>query len=229
MAAVTKGRRDGIKTPSSDEFVVVKNTDIKNGLLIIDKPNGHLYCGTCKLNWCDHIHDVVRNNKDADALMSRFTLNEIDAHHIDVAIVPSEDLWAQVILVRSPELPRALEVQFSITNPETRNKLFGKDGKIAAVFLGLINPGEGRMVIRSMIYDWFAGQAPQLHLKCTSTFHSVAAEVMWQQDHKKNSAPVRTFMQEWSVFMSGRCLGCNQPSQTDFSDLIPEDEKTRPW
>lgn len=168
-------------------------------------PNGHIHCETCgNLNvpWCEHCEKLVRANGDAEAVWLE---NRPSIHHIEVPMFPNLNMWRRTELVFVPRLDA---YKMTIATPNMTEPY---------TVLGFLHEGEGRMVMRSMILDWFVAFAPS-DLMCRASSHKFRQEMKWQDDMKDHN---KAIVQRWSVWSNGVCTGCTMAD--DWADLIPED------
>lgn len=197
-------------------------------------PNGHVKCDTCEEYWCKHIKRMLMENLDAASLWEEFNV-EFDKSKpiikIKVPMKPQSGQWVRVTLENAFLAYPSMRVTFSSKGitPILHSSITREEH-----FIGFIHPSEGRMVIRSMVYDWFRGNVAdnvgsvEANL-CTSGSHKYRQELQWGKDMNTDNR----LAQLWSVFMTGYCLACNG---VDLSgevkdgwddDLVPEGEKKR--
>lgn len=176
--------------------------------------NGHLKCDICDTYWCKHIQAVVTRNEDSPSI---FWNAELPSRRIAVPMMPTTNQWAEVTLEPAVEL-RSLS--YEVILPETD----ARTGDPELHFLGYIHPGEGRMILRSMIYDWFRGHVDVENLECKSRGHKLTQQNRWITDL---ADPQRSAAQLWSVWTTGTCLGCSFTTD-GIDDLIPDDDRRMP-
>jgi hypothetical protein len=186
----------------------MKSTDAG---VVTPKSNGHLLCELCSTYWCLHVEDYVKTGDDADFIWSDYP----NPQQLEVPIIPTSNLWATVLLTK-PENAKATmyRVEYFQTiagDPE---------------FIGFIHPGEGRAVMRSVLLDWFTGTKAFPSMDCTSRGHGFTQITRLQKDMKN---PGMKIAQQWSIWATGKCLGCTF-SAANNSDLVPDgDKKDSPW
>jgi hypothetical protein len=187
------------------EYVVIGEFDFS-----IDRITRHITCLECDQVWCAHLANITRENLDTEFIWGEENAELVLRQSIQVPIVPTMSMWAEVTLTLNDRL-KAYMVEFD------------------SVFIGFIHRGEGRGVLRSMMIDWFRG-TDFAAKECIQIGHSYKAQMVWQRDMQPNANEGRKFSQQWSVFTTGRCLVCNGEAD-DFSDLAPEDDKQSrsPW
>lgn len=172
-------------------------------------PSSRLECGDCHESWCKHIQAALIANADGDDLWD----NLLESYEMEIPMIPTAGQWVHVIL--EPALnfnSRVFEVVLGL--PDS----LGGTAPGDTVFIGHIHPGEGRMVIRSMIFDWFRGHVDLAGLECHSSSHKMQAEAQWQNDMKQ---PETAVTQQWSVWASSQCRTC-AAGMNNFDDLVPE-------
>jgi hypothetical protein len=176
--------------------------------------NGHLLCDLCGTYWCLHVEAFVRGGMDAETLWSHHP----DSQMIEVPIVPTADLWAQVGLVRGSDSGIQMYRVLYIA-PD-------KPDHSEGLFIGFIHPPESRDILRSMILDWFIGTQEHRVTGCPAEGHGYKQTIRWNLDMNKR---VTAIPQAWSVWATGKCLGCTYHT-ADMADLVPDPGPAKtPW
>jgi hypothetical protein len=179
--------------------------------------NGHLNCHACGQYWCEHINKSIVENEDSKVLFFKPDNAALGSVDVEVPMMPTSNQWAHVTLEPAQDFPG---LAFEVILPETDAR--NSDGELH--MLGYLHPGEGRYVIRSMIYDWFRGEVPLETLKCSSRSHKFMQQMRWEQDMADEHKQVA---QLWSVWTTGSCLACS--FNTDgLDDLIPDYDRRMP-
>lgn len=186
-----------------------------------ETPEGFVKCLSCDAIWCTHVEKSLRLNLDAPTLWERDDAdfpdqnNDVPSRFIaKIPLYPSRNLYATI--------------SFSTCGIEDTRKLFFEDFPTNALPpLGYAHKGEGRVVVRTLIVDWFQGVVDPSNLQCAGASHNFATEMRWQQDvTSKNLGLV--FAQYWSVFTTRMCLDCNGNIENlDLEDLVPKEERRR--
>lgn len=173
--------------------------------------DGHIKCEMCNNFWCGHIRAALLDNADSTELFSPCQ----ERINVEIAMVPSLNLWTKVCLYVDTRFP---------TVPTYQVGHRGMNGD-RNDFIGFINEGEGRFIIREMIFDWFRGAIDLDKLLCQNASHKYKAQMNWVQ-HMKDS---KMYLSEyWAVWMNGACLTCLAPDQQQSDDdLIPDPGKGR--
>lgn len=153
--------------------------------------------------WCTHIEGAVRDNADSEAI---FDANE-ELGFLEIPMFPSLNLWARVRLALNVKLEAYKVYMDWDGNPPTDSN-----------FLGFLHHGEGRMVIRSMILNFFEGEVNLSSLACKSSAHKMRQEIDWQ---KSLNDPNKRIPQLWSVYQNGACIACTM-SAGEWADLVPD-------
>jgi hypothetical protein len=171
---------------------------------IIRQLLGRLFCRYCSSLSCEHIGTLINDHADAPLLFVPDA--EIEGQTVEVPLVAKHDLYASVKFDKVTPEPFSAFVSLLIS-PEVGGW----------TNLGFINEGEGRAVLRGMIYDWFRGCADKDGLRCKISAHSMVDQMNLEKDLK---TVTYAFAQQWSLFTTGMCLNCNQSMQ-DFDDAVP--------
>lgn len=184
-------------------------------------PNGHIKCEDDQKYWCEHVQGVIIQSLDAESLWEEFTDNPAGIE-IEVPMVPSSNLWARVTLQDAEQKYACRQVIWdSSVVPWLTGTLTGPSSRVDQPnFIGYLLPGEGRMVIRNMMFDWFKGLG-EIGVTCSSSSHGYKEEREWI---KAINNSVRKWGELWSVYTTGFCLDCN-PTGGWSDDLIPENDK----
>lgn len=171
--------------------------------------------------WCEHIEKWVRDMDDAPFIWMGFSDKSLASADVAVPIVPTADVWELASLRRLD--PRKDSVEVWIKD-DGANTVVDKD-----IFIGFLNPGEGRFVLREMLLDWFIGtiQAQIEKQKCSAPGHGYTQTVRWNADMQEGGGVA--LVQQWTVWSTGRCLGCTfDPSSA--AQFVPDAGPTRnPW
>lgn len=187
--------------------------DSEGSHLLLDHKDGYLKCSECGLeswNWCPHIEDSVRAHADAESIWN--IQDEQLPHFIEVPMYPSAMLWAPVELRKSDLIPTALRIVFYEEAPKL------------PIDLGFINPGDGRLVMRSMLIEYFESQIMRGRpFACESSSHGYKQEMKWQDNCRTN---LRIF-EYWSIYRNKVCLACWDDIMNFSKDLVPSSEKEK--
>lgn len=184
-----------------------------DGAEISFEDNGHMLCDQDQTYWCVHIQKIVKDGLDVPHIWDLTQYDGVEWVAIEVPIIPAHNQWA----------PVRLAVTKVGGQPMIRAKMLGDSYE--EVFLGFLAPGEGRMTLRAMVYDWFRGTVDPDSLNCQSKSHKFAAQMRWESDMKDE---MKGPAQLWCVWRTGACLSCTYSADDDNSDLIP-DAGTNPW
>jgi hypothetical protein len=179
--------------------------------------NGHLKCSLDATYWCKHIESAIKDSKDANAIWELEQYATTEWIPLEIPIIPTSNQWAPVrlTLCKINSVPM-ISVVYPGPSADQSN------------FLGYISEGEGRMIIRSMVWDWFQGAVDPTSIECKSPSHKFAQQMRWERDMQDERSMVAQF---WSVWSTSACLGCTFDSSVATDpDLIPDDPKTAsPW
>lgn len=182
-------------------------------------------------DWCPHIEHLLLSGMDAEMVWTHVPPipgsnpepPELQGRIMDVPLFPTMDLWGHVGFSTKTE-SGAYKVH--VVNPKDSSGTLAKID--SEPFLGFFDQGEGRMVLRGMLFDWFRTEyllaSITEKMECKSPRHSFAAEQEWFRDIEGKNEQ-RRLAQMWSVFTMKRCLVCagkvGNFSTTD-PDLIPD-------
>lgn len=183
-----------------------------NDAVISRKGDGFLGCdrhGGHKL--CAHVRDLLREGSDWMILGAPEA--ELVGMKVPIPLIPKYDIWTWVKFTERIESVMAYKIQLYITKDK------GSARTIEETYLGFLHRGEGRLVIRSMIIDWFRGSVEVDRLRCESTSHGFRQEQRWRKDTFGDLGD-DAFAQWWSVWQSGFCLDC-AGLLNNFDDLVP--------
>ncbi len=179
-----------------------------NAGIVVAKSNGHLLCENCGTYWCLHVEQVVKDGEDADPIWDAYP----NTQRIEVPIIPTSNLWAPVLLMQPTDAKAKmykLDYQFDLTTWSN---------------MGFIHPGEGRSILRSMILEWFTGTQADDAKECESAGHGYHQTLKYEADMKH---PALKIAQQWSIWATGRCIGCTFQSSPD---LVPDaGANASPW
>jgi hypothetical protein len=175
-------------------------------------PNGHIACEVCSASlWCEHIEQMIKANGDAGVIFEDFTPGGVEDLRIEVPMFPTSNLWQPVVLTPHKKIT-AYFVDLDVDS--------------ASYELGFLNPGEGRVVLRSMVLSWFAGMVETSTLQCKSKSHGFPAQKAWEQNMKDEGARALSL---FAVWQQGTCPHCLR--QLNDPDLVPDagDGGKKPW
>lgn len=191
---------------------MITTTIILNGMQIRNLDTGFLDCVVCRDFWCDHIQSLVTSNADSQAIWNPDLGGALPTQLVEIPVVPSAALWTTATLTLMSKLG-AYKVTF-------------EEGAFEQ-FLGFIHPGEGRLILRSMMIEWFYGHVDSSELRCPMSSHSFPSQLRWDKDMMQRRT---AFAQLFSVWSNQKCLGCLGTSVTNFDDVVPEaDPRGGPW
>lgn len=168
--------------------------------------DGSIRCLVCELNWCPHTEGSVTNRLDSEIIWD-FVNWARKSLLVEIPVFPSEGFWESVDLRPDKGTIKRMHIQWPATGE----------------WLGFLNPGEGRGIIRELMIDFVRSKVSPNTI-CPAGHHSVEAEAVWQADQKTN----RRHIQMWSLFKTGWCLYCRRYNGTS-SDLIPNEERLGVW
>jgi len=198
------------------------------GSVLTWQPNGHIKCETDQKYWCKHISIALKENLDAESLWNEFISDQDGLpFQIEIPVNPDKNLWATVILNNAKLAYPGMTVIYYETGRERKSPILHTSlvGSESEHFVGYIHPGDGRMIVRTMLINWFKGNVPVKNLHCTSGSHKYSQEMIWEADVADES---KKWFQYWCCYTTGHCISCasGQSSKTDWpEDLIPGDDK----
>jgi hypothetical protein len=210
---------------------VVITTHGTSSPMVVAEDNGQLMCNRHKSSWCHHIEQVIRQGLDIESLwsMAGHADEEDDDYeginYIQVPLVPSEGLYAEVHLRAVYNKDKWIgSYAADVIYPMERDPDFGT---IETPKMGLLNPGEGRLILREMVINWFY---PELevpsHARCASKLHTVLEQSGVAQI-KKGGTSKDKLMNTWTMVFYGKCIFCFKrnpdPVEEWDDDLVPRD------
>lgn len=205
MATATVEQLPGGRVRVNDSVIALKSSD---GMLVCGNHPGQQFC--------DHIEACISIHADAGLLVSDAV--ERTGIQIKIPLAPRQDQWAQVKFGDFHEGTQAYKL-YLILPPSAR-------AVDDVNFLGFVQRGEGRAVIRSMIYDWFRANVESDKLTCSATSHKFTQEQIWNKNIKLGGAI--QLAEYWSVFTNKMCLSCSL-RVTQIDDLIPDAAAKPRW
>lgn len=216
--------------------VITTTKDYYAAPLVVAEDDGRLVCETHGSNWCGHIEKVVKEGLDVESLwsMAGHTDEEDDDDYegindIKVPLVPSEGLYAEVHLRAVYNKDKWIgSYAADVIYPMERDPDFGT---IETQKMGLLNSGEGRLILREMVINWFY---PELEVpsrpKCTSRLHTYTEQYAVEKIDKEGSVRERSrkkLMNTWTMVFYGKCIFCFKrnpnPHEEWDDDLVPRD------
>ena len=172
------------------------------------------------VDWCEDIQFLVSGNHDA-LLLWGTEGNEPDLTGalLSLPLVPTRDTWGDVSFGQ-PTSEGSYPVYYHAT--------FIGSASEERPFIGFFSRGEGRSVLRGMLYNWYANfyeQLPKKYKECRATTHGYKAQMIWDKDMRSKSVE-KTLPQTWSVFATSKCVTCaSGDTMDDFDDVVPDDTK----
>lgn len=171
-------------------------------------------CQTLSSHWCPHIKVAIDQGADAALLWDQTW--EIswprakDAQpfeaNVKVPIVPESSLWTTIGVVEC-SIDRTLEAHLKLTNSHE--------------FLGFLNPGEGRLVLLSMLNNYIFSR--DVKWTCNRASHGFKQQVRYENNMKSRQG---RYSEVWSLFLTNMCITCYTGIEAeDFSDLVPDPGK----
>lgn len=166
------------------------------------EPNGHIKCLDCKTYWCKHLQACVLDNSDSELIWEDPKSDVI----LEVPMIPTHNQWARMSLITTDLPTPTYEVNYVDADTGALHEL------------GFLHPGEGRGVLRSMMFDWFTGFVDPREIACRASSHKFVQQMQWEEDMKKGGS--RQMAQLWCAWQSRSCLNCTW--STPDPDLIPD-------
>lgn len=197
-----------------DNFILLYGLDPMVRVRMRRENDGTMHCMDDKSNWCKHIEAMVKVGLDAEVMFAS------DAYHygsaIKVPLVPSEGLYAEVRCGKAFEDTGAY--QFDLVDP--KRPLIR--GLLDLQFLGFINPseGEGRNVLRGMVYDWFRANVDLRTLSCSVSAHGFNQEQMMQYNLKHPDSK-EGVSEAFGLWLLDNCRKCRFDMDNLF-DMVPD-------
>lgn len=188
------------------------NITVDDGVRAVEiesRTDGHLYCTYCDVIWCKHVKNTIVNGYDADLIWHY--LEDTDRLTVMVPLSTETDLWIPVEITEPASSGRDVLLHVP---PHAKDE----------AIIGVLFPGEGRNVIRQLIYNWFL---PQLFdpvtgiprtLACTATSHKPKQHVIMK---KRLNDPKTKTGEQWLLRFTGMCHECSQMLSA-VNDLVPD-------
>jgi len=164
-------------------------------------------------NWCEDIQKVLVDRLDAEDVWNHGQSVDPWLPHVSVPIMPTRQLWTVVRLHPvGDDYMRVIK-----TEPHRR-------GTGDPPSMGFIGKGEGRLIIREMICDWFEPQLSLAKHSCRSIHHSPRKTMLVEQTCRNDAAAL--FLNCWTMYHFDTCEFCwngsNRAIPVIFDpDLVP--------
>lgn len=210
MAAVTK-------IGNSDDLAGKYRSRIDNA--VVSGTSGYLFCRLHEMYWCGHVETVMKIGADSKPIFEDLTYLNSSGYYIGVPILPSRGIFADVWLEWwETDILRAF-----LASPVEAST--NKSSGIAGEFLGFVNPGEGRFVIRQMVLQVFAEDYEGVDSprgKCKDPRHGMFIQQKLERAFRGDiTAKVA---HGWYMRYFSKCLWCFEkfgPSNDFEPDLVP--------
>lgn len=189
----------------------------------------NIVCNMCASNppWCEHVEDLVKNSLDTHFIWASGPKAwwEKRLSIIAIPIFPTSNMWQRVEMERVdidswPENSEPVEPKFAMLN------LFFHeiDPMKRGDFVGTISPGEGRKVIRALLFEKMLADPEVRTAECECSMHNTAAQHLYEK-HCRDGLKM---LEQWSIWKSGVCNYCSihftfGPGLLD--DLVPANER----
>ena len=197
-----------MKTPP-----ILYNVNEDTTVLFAGQDDGHLYCHECETAvWCQHLASVVSGLGDYELFFTEEHYDKGD-FIVQIPAFPTRNIFMEAECAYRTDMADTLEVRF-------------KDRNKNDYWLGFMHPGEARNTLRSMLFDWFTAEFATVVFTCPAGTHKPAQEAKVQ---KLMATEAGFLMTRFSIWSMGMCTACIEGSTTDFSDLVPDDERQNPW
>lgn len=185
--------------------------------IIADQLSGYLKCDDCNETWCDHIEVALRQRDDKETVWEIFD-KEIAArkltHTFMVPISPKNYLWAEVACRQSDIISTAMTGTL-VDVPKSDS-------------LGFFNRGDGRLIMRQTVLDWFMGFIEDSNKtpECLNAGHGFHDEMTFQNNLKDDQ---RKWFEFWCCHVKQTCITCfHRNLNIQFTDdLVPQDDKPK--
>lgn len=165
-------------------------------------------CGV--LPWCEHLSKVISSNADSESLWYR--LNGESTCILDVQVFPTFSLSMSVRL-------ESISQDMWTVKGNKKKLLNGIES--SSMFLGILSPGDGQGVIRSMILAWFLNEIETKASTCAATSHSWKQERILEVAKKDKALRSNHFANQWNIYWTNWCLSC-AAIVSDNADLVPD-------
>lgn len=183
----------------------------ETGAFIVPQPSGSITCNKHPASgggWCEDIEWALGRRLDASDVWEHGMSVDPWLPHVTVPIMPSKQLWAIVRLHKlDNNLLRAVK-----TEPHRRDS-----GELQS--LGFISKGEGRMILREMILDWFQEFLDIDKHRCRSIEHTARKTMLVSQDC--NSSSVAVFINCWTMYHFDECEYCWAAGRSSGRRAVP--------
>lgn len=180
---------------------------------------GLLVCMKDETAWCDHIDQVVKMGLDAKSIRADCTEQEV--MYLEVPVFPTDGIFGRVFL--HPRKSGTFDVNLNEPIDVVTTK---KMKRAKGPHLGILCPGEGRVILRNMILDWLQGITPEPPTPvttCSSFRHGYQRKLDFTTIMKFGHPRAR-MIEAWCLYWYTKCYGClteEGPSIEFDSDLIP--------
>lgn len=184
----------------------------------IAESEGHLACGRCSdySTWCDHIEEFVKANGDAEFLWSEiksYSKYETDLQ-VFIPVIPTRNLYAKCI-VRLDRSSSSKDAMFYLWLEHL------SVGSLKQI--GMVGEGEGRIVFRQMVQDYWFGHVEAGQLRCNNSGHTFSHQNKLNADLIKPDTDVDKRAQLWCMWYEETCLSCKiEIASLNLDDLVPD-------
>lgn len=160
--------------------------------------------------WCEHIENVIKDQLDARPMGANPTIafRELPRGLV-VPMIPSERFWVQVELGDEPDfksvwLDSGLGVRSIKPGEDPWIPVNDGENEDVGPALGYLGPGEGRRMIRAMVFEWLRPQRKRVH--CKSKVHKTQR---WSKADRHDSALAPAdWAALWCLVAQGYCKDC---------------------
>jgi hypothetical protein len=208
-----------LKTPPDTVFgFYTFGTDIFQTDIYLRK-NGHLFCELHNAVGGKDIEASIKENLDAGVIWETLRNEDDSSIELQIPLLPTVNIWERVMLnpIRLGKFSSAANAAEIYWNHMGEQSILNAD-------LGYLNPGEGVLIVRSMILDWFFSQRFLISI-CKASTHGYKEQVVLDSEMKANNE--RTNMQMLCLKKTGQCFSCCQQKahlDINMADLIPDND-----
>jgi hypothetical protein len=162
-------------------------------------------------DWCSHIEEWIKDGDDASLFWDDVAPIDMTGVPIPVPVIPTADQWVNVRFGEFNSAVRAYPI-------ELYTEIMSADQP--GIFLGFIGLGEGRLVMRQMVWQWFQGYLATVpKIVCSDRKHGFKEQLVWE---KAMNDPKRNLEEAFCVTNKGSCMACSARKEADtFDDLVP--------
>lgn len=204
----------------TDKFKIMEN----DGSLVCMEKN----CGPKLFYWCNHLTEIIRTHRDAPVywkILDRRKSTGEPSLSVKIPMIPTRKMFAIALISTSRRDPDIWELWLQ-SSDLAKTIRRPKD-----ILLGIVGPGEGLFIWRSMVNDYFQANVETVNLKCQNRSHSYSNQLNLARDIAKDPGDPVQVAQVFSIWYHGQCIDCVTDTTIESfdEDLVPDRLYAKGW